>query len=360
MSEIITDNCDTLYQQIDYLNITNVYAIVTDAKKHPLLAPDQTSLFGTYCIMVDRGDERQLLLDYLSKTYGFECKIVRLLAIESVRVAQSEDHYFVDFDNFPDASKPEVIAYGITNHYRIYYHVTVNSHKLATHYHYPLSRLVNHPVYMDHIRLFNELYCTGRIKLFLDIDNTLLQSIQYTENKSDKSGKSGIISNDNFLLHSDVYPPDHVVKLSDSHQRYVWLRPHFHYFMEKVSQLCDVYFWTAGTICCQKPIMETLGYGHFPIYCRRYCDEIEGSYPVKSFKNLLKMTGNQFPMNRCLLVDDLYANCCINQNNSYHISAWHVTHVTSLQQLQVVKEDHGLLNLLSFLTRLVDHIAHES
>lgn len=342
----------SLYESIDQTDIDQAYAVIIDDTRQLLLDYSHHNGWSLPCKIVitlynTEMTDRDKLATYLAATYGSEIKIDRLLAVEAIH------------NSIPN-HESEHYGFVINSRYATYYLCRTSSVETKNGCWFKISKLVSQSIYAKYRNVLDEIYKNHKINLFLDIDNTILESVQLIKDDEKPSIEEGKVNSDTFVLHSGLHPPDGIAYLDKSHTRLIWKRPYFDYFYHKVLDLTNLHFWTAGTIDCQEPVLSSIGVTSYDIFCRRYCGGLksENSSYNKFFSTLFAMTGSRFVGRRCLLVDDLSHNCIYNPYNSYQIPGWAIAHASDAKQLANILMDRALLDLLDYIMQMTDSIIH--
>ncbi|EAX89426.1 NLI interacting factor-like phosphatase family protein [Trichomonas vaginalis G3] len=133
------------------------------------------------------------------------------------------------------------------------------------------------------------------------------------------SRKALVLDLDETLIHTSTFPPHSDVeslKFDDSPD-YVFLRPNVRIFLDKVSELFEVFIFTAGTQNYAERILDLLcpQIDHFHRFYRDSC-KIRGN---KCKKDLSKFGR---PLSHVIMVDDNYHMRDLYPQNTIYIDKW--------------------------------------
>lgn len=133
-----------------------------------------------------------------------------------------------------------------------------------------------------------------------------------------------VVDLDDTLIHVTPLPPKNLDNNNffticiKRRRLYVQMRPHLREFLERVSKLFDVYFFTSSTADYADPIIDKI-IPNKKEYCRLYrdsCLNMHGYY-VKDLKIIKR------PLRQTLLIDDSAGSALVNPKNLVRIKPWY-------------------------------------
>lgn len=235
------------------------------------------------------------------------------------------------------------------------------------------SRLIELSLFLQHRQILTKVYDPYKLQLLIDLDKTLLDSYIISNNKYSNIFEllnKYIIDDNHPLIINNILPDTILLDGLNSAfaglPRYVWLRPHVRYFLDLISNLTQLHFWTAGNRPCQGKILNELKLSHFArniFYSESCCKPLNDIWykSVEYLNKLLQDKGEKpFDLNRVLLIDDNPVNQLSNVNNCLLVDEWNLSTITSVTGLSNRFKDSVLLYLIIYLKDMTDCLIHEN
>jgi hypothetical protein len=342
-----------LEDQEDDVIIQSSFAVVLNQYREIMLTNE-----GTLPSVVDICTTREKLKSFGSEDIidGKDWKILKTYLGEKFSL-DIRSHKLIGFEKI---DKNVYNTYYLCNtHYLRKFYISDNS---ALHY-YKFSKLVDFSVYVEHKELFCKIYDEFKINLMLDLDYTLLESSKFGDIKHEYDS---ITTSDYVSSHG----PDRICQIYHygllNHHRHIWIRPYLYEFLNKVSELTHVSFWTAGSRDCQEQVMKSIGiykYGKKFHYIDDCSKTINGQI-FKHIRSLNKTLSEKssdseiYDINRTLLIDDSPINYDANISNTYMIRPWTITKARSYDDLQYYLFDMELIKSLTYIKYYSDELIH--
>ena len=301
--------------QISLQEIHKSYAFVLDQSNHLLMYYNEEWMIPS-CSVCGKTDS-QMIREHVKESYKLDAKEFKLLGYE--KHIKEEKYCFMTKN---------------ISHYSTFYvaRVDVNRNVIdeicdpfgnldmclgntcQTNNFMSYSRLITTTIYRKYKKFIDVIYQPLKINLISDIDRTLLVSC-YTDHNSSYIMKHNII-------------PDHITNLDQS-PIYVWLRPNIYTFLEDVSNLTHLSYWTASSIKYQEKIIMKTNLHKFAqqIHYIDTCTCIKSMYckSIDHLNHILCDSGKiPYDLNKTLLLDDLQINGEVNPNNFYFIDEWDI------------------------------------
>lgn len=200
--------------------------------------------------------------------------------------------------------------------------------------------------------LLSVIYDPYKPQLILDLDCTLLISYEYETNPE----KMNSINRDHYLIRTNCFP-DYICPSG----RLVWTRPHLHYFMENVSQLCDVSYWTSAPREIQMEVISEVGLDKYSdqYYFGSSCTKSPNGDTYKSIGDLNRLASRTiFDHERTIMIDDVNLNRIYNSENCIQIKPWNIASATTSKHVDQYRNDDELLKMLRWIQFLTDRVIH--
>ncbi|EAY02747.1 NLI interacting factor-like phosphatase family protein [Trichomonas vaginalis G3] len=131
--------------------------------------------------------------------------------------------------------------------------------------------------------------------------------------------KALVLDLDETLVHTSTFPPHsdvEALKFDDTNE-YVFLRPNVKKFLERVSELFEVFIFTAGTQIYAERILDS------------FCPQIDQMH--RFYRDSCKFSGNKCkkdlnkfgrPLTKVVMVDDNYQMRSYYPQNTIYIDRW--------------------------------------
>lgn len=257
--------------------------------------------------------------------------------------------------------KTDSIQSKTVTQYITYYLALVADDTLSTGTFFRWSKIIDLTLYNDHADLLSKIYNPLKMKIISDLDHTLFESAILTTSTTTNSHVS---INDNVFKMK--YPPDGIVNIGND-VRYIWTRPYMKEFLQVVSKLAHLSYWTAGGQECQEAVMKSIQIYHYSqsILYVDSCSLLPDGFPYKSLNDLnkrLRKTANDsncYDPQKTLLIDDMDLNNDHNKYNCYKIYPWKITGSLDRDEFARRLNDKKLLDMIHFLRKISDQIIHE-
>lgn len=212
------------------------------------------------------------------------------------------------------------------------------------------SKIVKLPIYQTLHEIFDSLYHSSKINLVLDLDSTLLSSYLIENESGNENGNKFPY----IMEIPKVWIPDHIMTYpkvcsNDEYLCYIWTRPHLYSFLDHVSKLTHLSYWTAGFRPFQEKVIQITGLDRYTkhYFFSEHCTQKNGFI----FKNLSLLPFYQ--PDKTLLIDDNPTNHEKNPENSILINSWDITDIQSGSDCLFYQSD----NELTFLTHEIEYLS---
>jgi hypothetical protein len=222
---------------------------------------------------------------------------------------------------------------------------------------FTFSQLVDLPIYSKLKRMFDYIYDPLKIQLILDIDCTLITTCDYI---SSNINKKGFVYPQHCLLLNHWYP-DCIVHQFDQ-LRYIWFRPHMYYFLDQVSQMTHLSYWTAASELFQEHVIEKTQLDQFTqqIYYNDMCTSSKTeTYKSIQDLNTYSIVGPVYDLDKTILIDDSPINHQHNPLNCTKVKPWNISFIKDATELAYQQSDQELLWILSDVKRITDCHIHQ-
>lgn len=341
-----------LPDSISSQEISKSYVFVLDQSNHLLLHYDEEWVIPSCSVMNNYGKtDKQMIKECVKNSCGLDAEGFKFMGYE--RYMKEEKYYFITRD-IPQYSTFYMARVGV-NH-NIVDEISDPFSNLdmclgnicQTNNFISYSKLITTTVYKKYKKFIDIIYQPLKINLISDIDRTLLVSC-YAEQNSSYVMKHSII-------------PDHIIN-QDRYPIYVWLRPNIYTFLENVSNLTHLSYWTASSIEYQEKVITKARLDKFSqqIHYVDACSYIKSMYckSIDHLNHILCDSGKiPYDLNKTLLLDDVKFNGEVNPNNFFPIDEWDILLSTSKDDLARHIYDDSLGMILSDLKYITDEVIH--
>jgi len=222
---------------------------------------------------------------------------------------------------------------------------------------FTFSQLIDLPIYSQLKQIFDYIYDPLKIQLILDIDCTLIATYDYI---SHNVNKDGFVHPQHCLLLNHWYP-DCIVHKFDQ-LRYIWFRPHMYYFLDQVSQMTHLSYWTAASELFQEHVIEKTRLNQFTqqIYYNTMCtSSATGSYKSIQDLNTFSIVGPVYDLDKALLIDDSPTNHQHNPLNCIKVKPWVISYIKDASEVTFKQSDKELLRVLSDVKSITNCHIHQ-
>lgn len=334
-SKIYTHD-DSQHHLVPKSAVLGVYAIILDKNKHCILSYEEDWKPFYFHKDYHYPDENELLKSYLFEDYDISVQDIQLIGSREFRKKNEVKYAHI---YLVQASSP----------------IEFDQQQIAM---FKFSQLVDLPVYNDFKAIFDYIYNPLKLDVILDIDRTLLMS--YVLGDVQEPNNSFIMKN-HYILKNRCNP-DYIIN-TYYFTKCIWLRPHMYYFLDNVSKLSNLSFWTATEKSYQQPIVEAT---RLDSYSKRifYADTCSASnqYLFKSITDLNKRPDINyfFDPKRTILVDDSEINLLHNPTNCLKVDYFDPINVIDNTDLSSLLNDCTLVKALTIIKALTDQFIHQN
>lgn len=353
--------------EINPKDIISVCAIVLDENNRLLVHYNYTHnqwVLPEYPMVVGQ-PEKKLIINQLHEECGLHANIDKLIGIKIYKkthvrnllkkvitkytiiylVKIDKNYHHINSDDEGDCSYAKHVSniQSLTNIY--------STHQQKKIVYMSHSQVVESSFYKEYKSIIDTLYQPFKIQLILDIDRTLLTSYIVSFEKHYCA-----MAPNHYIL-TQRWFPNHIVDYN-CQMVYVWTRPYMYEFLEKLSNLTHVSYWTASEKVYQEKVLKGSNIDKFAKQIHYYdeCDVSDDGV----YKSIIKLNERTpiYDMDKTLMIDDYEINKKMNEHNCLVIQSWDVINIDSEKKIIQYKYDESLLIMLNNIRLISDKVIH--